>query len=331
MIFFSFNYLYIPSFTFFKMNPKVSIIMPVYNAGEFLKESMESILSQSFKDFEFIIINDCSTDDSLRIIKKYQENDKRIKLINNKENLGVKKSLNKALKVANGKYLARMDADDISLQDRFKIQFNYLENHPEIFLIGGSAIVISQKGDKWGVFEKYDNYKKIKNKLLKINCMVHPSIMFRNTNELFYREKFIRSEDYDLYLRLLSSGKNITNLPNFLIKYRISDGTGSYKNQKPHQEFFFNKAKEFYWQRKKFGKDDYENLSPPIRKSREINFNKMNLNVRILAEFQDNQMKKTRKDIKNFFREFGINKVLIVFYLLSFFPHKILKFLKENL
>jgi len=304
--------------------------MPVYNAGEFLIESMESILNQTFKDFEFIIINDCSIDNSLKTIKGFQKKDNRIKIINNRKNLGVKRSLNKGLKIARGKYVARMDADDISLPNRFKVQFDYLENHPKIFLIGGSAIIINESGERLGIFEKYDNYKRIKKKLPKTNCMIHPSIMFRNTKDIYYREKFIRSEDYDLYLRFLSQGKNITNLHDFLIKYRISRGTGLYKNQKPHQEFFFQKAKDFYEQREKTGKDDYENLSTPSLKPKNLNFGKMNLSVKILAEFQDNLRKETRRDIREYFKRFGVDKVLLIFYILSFFPQKFVRFLRKR-
>jgi glycosyltransferase involved in cell wall biosynthesis len=309
---------------------KLSVIMPVYNAGELLKESMESVLNQTFRDFEFVIINDCSTDNSLKTIKAFQKKDKRIRIINNKENLGVKKSLNKALELSKGEYVARMDADDISLPDRFKIQVNYLDRNPEIFLIGGSAIVINQEGKRWGVFEKYDNYRKIAKRLQKTNCIIHPLIMFRNTHEFFYREKFIRSEDYDLYLRILTSGKNLTNLPDFLLKYRISNGTGAYKNQKPYQEFFFQKAKEFYWQRRKKGKDDYENLSPPSVKPQDLDFSKMNLNVKIIAEFQDNQMQKARMDIREYFKRYGIDRTFAAFYILSFFPRGFIRMMKRN-
>jgi len=307
--------------------PTISVIMPVYNAEKFLDESIQSIINQTFRDFEFIIINDSSKDNSLKIIKSH--NDYRIKLINNKKNLGLQKSLNKGLKIAKGKYITRMDADDISLPNRFRIQLNFLEKNPSIFLIGSSVVVIDEKENKIGIFRKYDNFKKLKKKLLRSNTIIHPSIMFRNTRKIFYREKFKSSEDYDLYLRILSSGKRITNLPNFLLKYRISKY--SFVSTMPNQEFFFQKAKEFYWQRIKKGVDDYENLIPPLREQKNSNFDKVNLYTKILVEFQDNQMKKVRKDIKKFFKEFGINRILIIYYVLSFVPIRLTWFIKSKI
>ena len=310
-----------------KESPKISVVIPIYNIGRFIEESLDSVLNQSFNDFEVILIENGSTDDTLKIAKKYQKKDNRI-IIKTLPKPNVQKALNEGLKVAKGKYIARMDADDICLHDRFKIQFNYLEKNPKIFLVGSSAIIIDEKEKKIGIFRKYDNPKKLKKKFLKSNPIIHPSIMFRNTKKLFYREKFKCSEDYDLYLRLLTSGKNLTNLPNILVKYRIRKG--SFMSTKPNQGFFFQKAKEFYLQRKKFGKDDYENLRPPLKDSKIPNFDKSNLNTKILSEFQDNQMKQTRKDIKKYFKEYGFEKRMALYYILSFFPSKVIYFLQRN-
>ena len=202
--------------------PKISVLMPVYNAEKYMEESIESVLNQTFRDFEFIIINDGSNDSSLSLLKKYKKKDKRIIILDNKKNLGLHISLNRGLNIAKGKYIARMDADDISLRDRFMIQFDYMEKHPEIFLIGGSAIIIDENGEKMGALLKGDNPNRIRKKLQKSNPLIHPSIIFRNTHEFFYREKFVCSEDYDLYLRMISKGKMLQNIEPFLIRYRIS-------------------------------------------------------------------------------------------------------------
>ena len=310
------------------MVPKISIIFPVYNGEKYLRESINSILSQTFESFELILINDCSADGSQKIINEFAKRDKRIVLINNQKNIGLPKTLNKGLESAKGKYIARMDQDDISLEDRLKVQYNYLERHPNIFLIGSSAVVIDEAGRRMGVFEKYDNYKKIKKKLLKSNPIVHPSIMFRNKGELFYREKFkTSSEDYDLYLRLLSRGEKITNLPNFLIKYRI--GRDSLCSTSKDQQFYFQKAKELYLQREKFGKDNYESVKPSLEKQEQQSFDKLNLNTRILTGFQDNQMRNVRKNIRLFFKNYGINKNQLIIYVLSFIPYSWTKFIKK--
>ncbi|HXK49687.1 MAG TPA: glycosyltransferase family 2 protein, partial [Clostridiales bacterium] len=115
-----------------EITPAISVIMSVYNSEQYLQESIDSILDQTFNDFEFIITDDCSTDGSFEIIKSYAMLDKRIKYFRNSENIGLTKSLNLMLDIAKGKYIARMDSDDISMPDRFSKQFDFMENNPEI-------------------------------------------------------------------------------------------------------------------------------------------------------------------------------------------------------
>jgi glycosyltransferase involved in cell wall biosynthesis len=309
--------------------PKVSIVLPVYNAEKFLDENINAILNQSFDDFEFIIINDASTDNSFNMLKEYQKKDKRIILLDNKKNLGCVNTRNKGIKLAKGEYIAAMDPDDVCLKDRFKIQVNYLDKHPEIFLIGGSAIVIDEEGNRMGVLEKYDNHKKIEKRLRDFNCMIHPSIMYRNTKEFFYRDKFIISDDYDFILRILSANKKITNVPEFLIKYRINKGSFTFTKKNPH--YFFEKAKEFYKQRIETGKDNYDKLDIDKVPPKKVDFNRINSKTRIVVKFQDNQMKNVRKEIKNYYKEYGLDKQIIIYYLLSFVPLNITRFLRERI
>ena len=308
--------------------PKISVIMPVYNADRYLDKSIQSILNQTFKDFEFIIVNDCSKDNSKEIIEKYKKKDKRIILINNSKNLGVQKALNRGLRVAKGKYIARMDGDDISHPERIEKQFNYLERNNHIFLVGSSAIVINEMNGKIGLLSKYDNIRKTKRKLLKSNTLVHPSIMFRNTQEFFYREKFKSSEDYDFYLRILSSGRAISNIETPLVKYRIS--RDSFVSTMPNQEYYFKKAKEFYYQRIKLGKDDYGNLSFPKENSFPKNYERDSFNSIIFIQLLYMQGKKMRKNINLYAKKYGMNGRLILCYILSFFPRKFIKFMQEN-
>ena len=128
--------------------PKISVIMAVYNSEKFLNESINSILNQTFKDFEFIIINDCSTDNSLKIIKEFIKKDNRIKLINNERNLGAAGTRNEGLKIAKGKYIAILDSDDISYTQRFVIQYNYLEDNPHITQLHGDYLLIHKNRHK---------------------------------------------------------------------------------------------------------------------------------------------------------------------------------------
>ena len=187
-----------------------------------------------------MIRTDKSKDNSFKILKKYAKKDKRIILLNNEKNIGCVNTRNKGLRIAKGEYIAVMDPDDVCLKDRFKLQVDYLDKHSSIYVVGGSAIIIDEEGKKLGIVSKYDNYKKVGRKLRDFNCMLHTSIMHRNTREFFYREKFIISDDYDFILRILSANKKITNLSEFLIKYRINKGSFTFTKKNP--EYFFKMA-----------------------------------------------------------------------------------------
>ena len=131
-----------------KIEPEITVLMPVYNQQQFLDESIQSILNQSFADFEFIIINDGSDDKSANIINQYGKLDKRIIIINNSENLGISGALNIGIKNTKGKYIARMDADDISLRNRLQEQKFFLDNNLEIGACGTYVEILSQNGKK---------------------------------------------------------------------------------------------------------------------------------------------------------------------------------------
>jgi len=199
------------------MKPKISVIMPVYNAEKYIGEAIESIRNQTFANFEFIIIYDLSFDNSLKIINNYS--DSRIRIIENKKRIGLVKSLNKAVKCARGEYIARQDADDISLPDRLELQLEFLEKHPKVALIGTGIYVIDKNGD---VTEKRIMHPNPKKSLLKGNRFIHGSVMFRKAviDEFgAYNELFKNSEDYELWLRL-SQKYEINNLALPLYKLR---------------------------------------------------------------------------------------------------------------
>lgn len=199
--------------------PKVSVIMSVYNGEKYLREAIESILNQTFTDFEFIIVIDPSIDNSLEIIQSYD--DERIKIINNEKNIGLTKSLNKALKIAKGEYIARQDADDISLPNRFEEQITYLERYLEVALLGTSAYKIDENGK---IIEKFTALAKptIKD-LFKSNQFYHGSVMLRKgiINELGdYNELITYPQDYELWLRIAKHYK-VANLTQLLYKWRF--------------------------------------------------------------------------------------------------------------
>lgn len=197
----------------------VSVVMSVYNAEVYLSEAIESILTQTYKSFEFIIINDGSTDKSLEIIEKYAEKDNRIVLIN-RENRGLPYSLNEGILLAKGKYIARMDADDISLPIRLEKQVSFMENNPEIGVCG-TAVLNFDTGSSW-ILSSTD--KMLKSELLFATVFAHPTVMMNKVllleNQLLYNETFLQSQDFELWTRLADYTK-FANLKIPLLRYRI--------------------------------------------------------------------------------------------------------------
>lgn len=213
------------------MTPMISVLLPVYNGEKYLREAIDSILNQTYRDFEFLIINDGSTDKSVEIIQKY--NDSRIKLIHNKENMGLIYTLNKGLDLANGQYIARMDADDISLPNRLKLQVDFMENHSNVGMLSGNVISIDSNSkvisQKWWV----DNNLPIEWLLIWENPIAHPSVMLRCKtllgNKLIYNENKRHAEDYDLWCNMALS-TNIERLEDVVLMYRVLESSVYRKN-----------------------------------------------------------------------------------------------------
>ena len=201
----------------------VTVLMPVYNASEFLRETMDSILGQTYKNFEFLIINDGSKDDSVQIIESYA--DKRIKLIHNEENIGLIETLNKGIELAQGKYIVRMDADDIAELNRIEIQVNYMEKNSDVAVAGSNGMMFLSK--KPMVKKPTDfpiKYSEIKCKLLFESPIMHPAVIMRRDilidNSYRYRDEYKDTEDYGLWIEIAREHK-IVNIPNRLLNYRI--------------------------------------------------------------------------------------------------------------
>ncbi len=199
--------------------------MPVYNAEKYLNPSIKSILNQTFKDFELIIIDDGSTDNSNKIIKSFQQSDTRIKLIS-RDNKGLTPSLNEGLNHVQGKYVARMDADDIALPKRFATQLAFLETHIDHVALGSRVLLIDPEGLPICPFIEEFDHETIENKHLR-GCLgsfiVHPSVMM--CHEALqkvggYDETMEPAEDLDLFLRLAEIGY-LANYPDILLKYRM--------------------------------------------------------------------------------------------------------------
>ncbi len=200
--------------------PLISVIMPVYNEEKYLSHAITSILNQSFKNFEFIIINDGSTDNSLNILNSFT--DDRI-LIINQENKGISISLNNGMNLSRGEFIARMDADDISRFDRLEIQYEFLKNNPEIGIVGSAVNVIDSKGKRWGKQTFIQSDVGVRWLCLTQSPFVHPSVMIRKEcleqNKLEYSDlRYV--EDYDLWIRLLSFTKGFV-IGQTLLDYRV--------------------------------------------------------------------------------------------------------------
>ncbi|MDI1354701.1 MAG: glycosyltransferase [bacterium] len=199
--------------------PLVSVILPVYNAGEFLKEAIKSILTQSYSNFEFIIINDGSSDDSEKVILSY--NDSRVRYIS-QVNQGLGATLNTGLSLAKGTFIARQDQDDISHPTRLKKQVDFLELHSNILLLGTRAQIV-EKGSQQMKFHNHATHPAdLKFDLLFNNPFVHSSVMFRKeVTDLIgvYNPDRNAYEDYDLWSRMASRG-DVANLSEVLVDYR---------------------------------------------------------------------------------------------------------------
>ncbi|MFT6069520.1 MAG: glycosyltransferase involved in cell wall biosynthesis [Bacteriovoracaceae bacterium] len=203
--------------------PLVSVVMPVYNAEKYLGSAIESILNQSYKNLEIIIVDDASTDNSLSIIESFK--DPRIKIFKNKSNLKIVKSLNLGISKASGKFVARMDADDISHEDRVKKQVRFLQDNEEIDILGTNIWIIDENSQSQGKLLEYPTSPEVNKLLLAKYCVLaHPTVMFRKKiieeNAELYSADFPCAEDYELWLRLSKKYK-ISNLKEFLLWYRV--------------------------------------------------------------------------------------------------------------
>jgi glycosyltransferase involved in cell wall biosynthesis len=215
--------------------PVISIVMPFFNAAPYLAEAVQSMLDQTFRDFELILINDGSTDESDKIIQTFH--DQRIKYICNKGNMGLVYSLNKGLDAAQGVFIARMDGDDISMPDRLQKQWQYLNAHPEADLVATTVLLINENGQPAGFWkEDRDNIEPdhICEFLPINNCIAHPTIIAKAEiiKSFRYREAQGQAEDYDLWLRWAASGKTIHKLNEVLVKHRILPYSFTRKRQK---------------------------------------------------------------------------------------------------
>lgn len=215
--------------------PLVSIVMPCFNAEQYLKDCLDSVCAQTLGDFELIIINDGSVDDTGKIIKSYK--DPRIIYCENRSNKGVSYSLNKGIKLAKGKYISRIDADDSMRKERLEKQVEFMEQNPDYVMVGGWHHLIDGNGLPYDSVENPVENEDLQLTMLFYNPFAHPVVTIRAelAKELLYDHEFKYCEDYDLWFRLAKLGK-VKNLPLTLLNYRPNAGGLTNQNKKEGQQ-----------------------------------------------------------------------------------------------
>jgi len=198
----------------------VSVIMPVYNTKDFVWEAIESILNQTFEEFEFIIVDDWSTDGSYEICEEYAKKDKRIRLYKNNKNSWVAFTKNRLIELSTTDYLASQDSDDVSTQNRLKLEYEFLEEHKEYAVVAWNNIIIDEE---WKVIWHRKYSDDIRSVILKKSPVSHPTTMMRKSDFLavwwYTKVKYV--EDYDLWIKLYTRWYKIKNIGNDLLRYRI--------------------------------------------------------------------------------------------------------------
>ena len=203
--------------------PLVSVVMPVYNSAMYVEDSIVSILQQTMTDFELIVVDDGSTDESVDIIRKIS--DDRIVLICNDRNRGISYTTNRALKAAKGKYIAHLDSDDLSLPNRLEEELNYLEKNPDVTLCGSN---IEAFGDDQYITKSVDDSDKLWTEILFTSPIAHSTWMIRKSDMPLYNETMTSSLDYELLLQLFIQKKKIGIVRQPLVRYRVRSNSVSH-------------------------------------------------------------------------------------------------------
>lgn len=220
--------------------PFVSVIMATFNeSAGIINKAIESIINQTFSNFELIIIDDSTNQETKQVIDSFLS-DSRVRVIREKKRIGFAKGLNMGFSQAKGQLIARMDGDDISLKNRLELQVNYLMKHPKISVVGGSMYIIDET-DQIISYRKYPTSGFLFRILSTYRTpLAHPTVMLRQEcveKGFFYDESFFRAEDLELWLRLEKNGFNLANMKNFLLKYRVC---GDLSNKRTNDHWLYN-------------------------------------------------------------------------------------------
>jgi len=232
-------------------SPVVSVLMTVYNGEKYIVEAVDSILNQTYTDLEFIVIDDGSTDNTANILRDLAANDPRLKVYTEK-NRGIARSMNHALRLAKGEFVAKMDADDVSLPKRLEVQVKYLREHPEVVGLGSAWEVIDDAGRLLTALHPPTDDQNVQAELLKGHGAITHACGLMRREELIaagsYDETFDVAEDLDMWLRLGERGK-LENLPQVLVQYRIHNSSVSEQRCRDQREYA-RRACELAWKRR---------------------------------------------------------------------------------
>lgn len=300
------------------MEVKISIVMSTYNETiDELKKAIDSMLNQTFKEFEFIIVLDNpKNEEHINTIKKYTQKDKRIKFLINEKNMGLAASLNKGIDVAQSQYIARMDADDISMPERLEKEFTFLENNADIDIISTNKIDIDENDDIINIPSNLPTKDEEIKKILKITSIItHSGAMFRKekVEKIGKYRLFPASQDYDLWLRASYYKLKFAIIDEQLVKYRIRRNNIS--NTNPLKQYLLKEyIQKLYKERLKKGEDEFslENLQRYLEKNK---------------AFDENEIQKYKKGIqytdyvKRYFKEKKMIKACI-YFIKALFVHK---------
>jgi len=219
-------------------SPKISVVMSVYNGNQYLQDAIDSILNQTFADFEFIIVNDGSDKQTSVILNDYKKEDKRIKIIINSKRIGLTKSLIKAVSTTCGDFIARMDSDDISMPERLSSQYLFMQNNPDIDFCGSFANLIDENKNVLKTKKMPVTNSEIKEKVMSFCPLIHPTLFIKRDiiQKNNYNPRYVYAQDYELILRLLLSYK-AANFPKPLLNYRVGIKQISLTKLKSQEKF----------------------------------------------------------------------------------------------
>ncbi|OXA77568.1 Glycosyltransferase involved in cell wall bisynthesis [Flavobacterium aquidurense] len=204
--------------------PLISVLIPTFNVENFVEEAIRSIMDQTYKNLEIIIVDDCSTDSTYSILLNLASIDKRIKLFRNTENKKIVESLNFAISKASGEYFARMDGDDVSLPERIEKQYDFLLNNPEIDLVGLNVVMINEDGEVIQEEKYLQNHEEILRASKYVSPVLHIWLAKKNVYNKLVKYRIPTVEDYDFILRCIDNGFKLSNLQSSLYLQRIRKG-----------------------------------------------------------------------------------------------------------